>query len=621
MTSLNSKNPEKVTLEGVRAIFRDETTKFYLGSWLKLIFGENDLARLEAYLEGPLTLIENYISFFSSIFEPNINFQSDSDKFLVFLERRSVSKDSGTFFTPDSLIDGILSLVLPEANSGGENTALFNKLRIYDPAMGTGRFFLRILNRNLKPAAKLLKNARRQLEQTVSSSLFGHDLDSHLIRIARVKIFFLDLYIASHNQDWSPTSISFDNWNVEDALVDSTQLGNETHQSIPLQYDVILGNPPYRKIGKSPYRHHPLFRQVRGRKSNVLNLSALFVRHAVSRIREGGILSFIVPKGLAYNNAWEVIRNIILERSLTAIIDCRKAFHKVLLEQMIFVTRNRIHRQEDETSVYSYSAVNSGIQLLGTIKQQQFLVYSHRLFFEVRPWGIELLQHVYERSIPLREITRWGSDSMAIQGSLHIFMGNSTGFEIRSEAKEFKEKSSDVAVLWGKNVQKFVIKPRYIPNDHEVIPANYNMRYNTPHLVVQRIVAHIRNHIKVTAAFDYIGCLSLNTVTNAVFRGDKAVQQRFNNDWICDSYQYLVFVLNAPLTSFLVHKFLFSDAIRSMDFSASVLGDVRIPMLSQIQQRHLVDESVPLEQRETEFCGYIGLTDTDNNLLKDYILS
>ncbi|MCP5496783.1 MAG: hypothetical protein H7A23_19710 [Leptospiraceae bacterium] len=56
-------------------------------------------------------------------------------------------------------------------------------------------------------------------------------------------------------------------------------------------------------------------------------------------LKRKGILSYIIPKSIAFSEGWKNTRNLIAEDNvLSIVIDTTKAFENVLLEQVIIVT-------------------------------------------------------------------------------------------------------------------------------------------------------------------------------------------------------------------------------------------------------------------------------------------
>jgi len=114
-------------------------------------------------------------------------------------------------------------------------------------------------------------------------------------------------------------------------------------------------------------------------------------------------------------------------------------------------------------------------------------------------------------------------------------------------------------------------------------------KFYQPHIVAQRIVAHIKDHIKLTVAFDKEGLFSFNTVTN-ILVSDKKYSEEF-----------IVALLNSSLIQYYTYKFIYQNAIRSMDFYEAYAKQIPVPKeLSESHQQKiisLVNQMLSLQQK------------------------
>lgn len=138
-------------------------------------------------------------------------------------------------------------------------------------------------------------------------------------------------------------------------------------------------------------------------------------------------------------------------------------------------------------------------------------------------------------------------------------------------------------------------------------------RLRQPKIMCQNIVAHIGNHIKITATFDDTGILNFDTVNNIVLTSKKFLPK------------YILALLNSKLISYYVYNFIYSKAIRTMHFDRSYSGKIPIKDISIENQRVfeiIVDKLISLDS-EQKAIGY-KKTDKGNkmkheagNLMKD----
>lgn len=160
-------------------------------------------------------------------------------------------KQLGQFFTPRSMRERLLAGV-----------ELAPDARIIDPACGTGEFLL---------------TARERFPR---ATLVGIEIDPELARIARANVPDADIRIG-------------------DALR-ATQLGT---------FDAVIGNPPYFELKASDVPES-LSGVVAGRP----NVFALFVKHGLDLLRDGGVLAFVLPPSMNNGAYFKALREDIATR-------------------------------------------------------------------------------------------------------------------------------------------------------------------------------------------------------------------------------------------------------------------------------------------------------------------
>jgi len=144
-------------------------------------------------------------------------------------------------------------------------------------------------------------------------------------------------------------------------------------------------------------------------------------------------------------------------------------------------------------------------------------------------------------------------------------------------------REGDLRILRGDDVQRYFIRgslyfSREAPEMKPYLGEVENLM--VPHIVAQRIVAHVMNpepHIILMAAYEEHGAFAFNTVTNFIVSDP-------NYD-----YRYILALLNSRLLSYYAYKFLYSNAIRSMDFYEGYAKRLPIYPLSKKEQKLFID--------------------------------
>ncbi|MFH0830063.1 MAG: N-6 DNA methylase [Candidatus Aenigmatarchaeota archaeon] len=340
-------------------------------------------------------------------------------------------------------------------------------------------------------------------------------------------------------------------------------------------FDAVIGNPPYFKIfEKNIINKTNEYEEI---KSGMMNAAAIFVNRTLNLTDRSGHVGMIVPKMLAFTDSWDKIRQKLLRNfTMERVIDCGKAFKGVLLEQVIFIL-DKSPFSEKHKIVIGYiedGRITETAKVMQSLCQEEDGIYlePNQKAYYIK----EILEKSKIRLVDVSDITL----GLGIQGKKDVF--------VERYQKCYNK------VLRGNDIQRYYIRgcKFYDPNDKKIGEYKKTIeKFKTPHIVVQRIVAHIRNHIKITAALDMEGIFSFNTVTN-IFMKDKQYDLK-----------YILAILNSDVIQYYTYKFIYKNAIRSMDFYKAYAGKIPLPKVTDSQQKEiisLVDKMLELSKTSTE---------------------
>jgi len=229
------------------------------------------------------------------------------DEFSIRLTKslsKTTKKEFGIFFTPQSIIRDLTTKVLENVSIKCPN--------ILEPSCGSCEFI-------------------RYLDNTISgATITGIEYNDEIYR---------EIKPLETNGTFSNNTIHIDN-------VDYMKT-----QSLAV-YDIIIGNPPYFVCTKesvpSKYSEY-----ISGRP----NIFGLFILHALSQLKNGGILAFIIPKSFLNSSYYSLIRNHI--RKTCQIVEIKdyseyNDFLETAQETISIVLRkNEEHDNSIETCEYS----------------------------------------------------------------------------------------------------------------------------------------------------------------------------------------------------------------------------------------------------------------------------
>jgi len=314
------------------------------------------------------------------------------------------------------------------------------------------------------------------------------------------------------------------------------------------RFDAVIGNPPY--LQKESFEKDEKKFILNRHPENVsnVNLASIFMSLAQRLTRKDGFHSFIVPKSLLFTKAWEGDRKRLLPK-MHRLCDVSRAWKEVLLEQSIYVWQNTSKFvQELYIDVCNRESIKPGdpikkdlCERLGTIP------------IEFSPPIERVLNCCLENSECLSEYAELPC-----------------GLPYQSKLKE----KGDLPAIGGNEIWRYEqlgIKGYFDAKDLEN-DKNFVDRISEPHIVLQRIVAHIlypTDHIKIAGTVNLSGYIPVNTIT-CVFPKKNS---KFSIYFLCAWF-------NSRLYSWYAYNFVFSKAIRSMDMYEYFAVKVPLPKIN-----------------------------------------
>ena len=286
-------------------------------------------------------------------------------------------KSTGSYYTPTYLAELISSETIfswisrlcrihvrkredLDSLSVEERLSLIEKIknvRILDPSVGEAVFLLAsadLLDEVLVTLGDNRTESQRR-SSIASDNLYGVDLASHGSRTSRRKI-----------SEWADTDVEI---NIrqgnslmgfievpecqDDLIRNGTRYETELNATKPFHwgkefpevysgsqrgFDIVLGNPPYGNIlGKLERNHisryYPF--NLGGNRTGTWNSAAHFIVRAMSLLKDGGQLGFLVPNSILRVKQFTKTRDFILNKArLWKIVDEGSPFTGVTLEMV-----------------------------------------------------------------------------------------------------------------------------------------------------------------------------------------------------------------------------------------------------------------------------------------------
>ncbi|MXW90685.1 MAG: N-6 DNA methylase [Rhodospirillaceae bacterium] len=190
---------------------------------------------------------------------------------------------NGAYYTPPALCEVLLDMA---AEAGVD----WRTARILDPACGGGAF--------LSPVARRMARSLRDCEprialKNIEQRLLGFELDPFAAWLSQV---FLEAALADlyHEAGTRPDSVV----RVCDSLEQA--VGSEG-------FDLVVGNPPYGRIGLSPELREKFRRSLFGHA----NLYGVFTDLALRFARPGGVVAYVTPTSFLAGEYFKALRGLL----------------------------------------------------------------------------------------------------------------------------------------------------------------------------------------------------------------------------------------------------------------------------------------------------------------------
>ncbi len=198
-------------------------------------------------------------------------------------------KTNGAFFTPQYIVDYIISNLAPQENS-----------KIIDPSCGSGAFLLGIIK-------YYKKNYNKSIEKIIKENLYGVDILEYNTRRSKLLIILFSL--------------------MNGEIINEGDIHIYTADSLrcdwPCKFDAVVGNPPYVKFQDlDDTTRIFLFETFSTTKLGTYNLYFAFFELGLKILNEDGKLGYITPNNYFTSLSGEPLRRFFQEnKSIYKIVD------------------------------------------------------------------------------------------------------------------------------------------------------------------------------------------------------------------------------------------------------------------------------------------------------------
>jgi len=247
---------------------------------------------------------------FSIVFSLTIKDLKQLENFLELLIPKSDRKVNGAFFTPNYIVDFIISTISPKNND-----------KCLDPSCGCGAFLIGLTEH--------YKNKfKKSIKETVKENIFGADILNYNVRRSKIilSIFGLinnEILVENDFNIYHQDSLKAD-WNMN--------------------FEIIVGNPPYVKYQDlSTEIRDFLNHNWKTINTGTYNLYFAFFELGYNLLSPKGRLGYITPNNYFTSLAGLDLRQFFLQKKcITKILDFRhrKVFDAQTYTAITFANKN-----------------------------------------------------------------------------------------------------------------------------------------------------------------------------------------------------------------------------------------------------------------------------------------
>ena len=217
----------------------------------------------------------------------------------------TVRKSTGVYYTPDYVVQYLTESCLSELDIRPNNIP-----RIGDFACGSGSFLVASINSLILRLRQYDPDKNWARELVDGRYVIGIDIDRRAVTMTRLSLWL------RFTEEPHPLPLP----RLEEIVVCGDSLSDSSWESIPKNYDVILGNPPFLATKWAPNKDElaAKFRAAQGR----YDYSYLFLELALRHLSQKGLIGMVIPNRLFTNRDADIIRELLTtETNIISVAD------------------------------------------------------------------------------------------------------------------------------------------------------------------------------------------------------------------------------------------------------------------------------------------------------------
>lgn len=453
-------------------------------------------------------------------------------------------KNFGQFYTPKEIVGYMFDFLDIKPNS-----------TILDPTCGCGIF--------LSTAYKYLK----KINDKPLNNLYGVDLNATAAELTRINLWLKD---GKSDRGWKKLeeNIKTGNSITKNKNLDKKAfLWNSVFKKTLAKggFDFIVGNPPYitLKKNKDYDPKEEAFPQV---IDGPVNAASLIIARSFSLLKEGGVISFVLPKTILRVSSYSKLRQFMLNNfTILQIVDLGKYFEDVRGEQIILFLKKKISKKY-QTSIKILTNKNK------SIKDHEEFSIDNNLFRKYDNFLILENKNLY----PI-------IDKISTHKPLELFSDIFRGLSV-SPNSDFIYRNRSIKsepIIKGKNISKLDYKINYFIDVEKIKENEKAKKLQRKKIILQNIFS---SESGIISAMDTNRYLTFDTVTN-IFLKNETINP-----------YYVLGLLNSKLINFYLMFALFNKCKLTMHTDKNYIGKLPIKIPESRLQENIANIINDLEK-------------------------
>lgn len=456
---------------------------------------------------------------------------------LLYMSIRDLGsrKNAGSYYTPTNIVQrSVDNLFLQHKNSNTKDP-----LTVLDPCCGSGNFLIQLP------------------EIFTPSYIYGCDIDPICVYITRINLAL------KYGLSYTPVIRN----NIKCANFLTSSISDLFENSITSP-DYIIGNPPwgysFSNDEKKMYKN--LFLTAKGRSVESFDL---FTEKAISSLKRGGHLSFVLPEASLTVNLHKALRKIIVSNcNITYLAYLGNVFHKVMCPSII-LQLEKSQQELDSLGMRVDNLTASGSDGKNTAS---FVIATHRKITEDT-----LSFYTDDAEYSILDTMSYSGQNVYLKGNATFALGIVTGnndkyiIDMKKNADRDTPARGDgyEVILKGSDINKYHISrpKRFIlfePDNFQQVAPEYT--YRAKEKLFYRFISS-----ELTFTLDTDSLLSLNSC-NMIIPDIKDMNIR-----------YILAVLNSSPA-----QFFFQKTFNSVKVLRSHIESIPIPVVSKADQDKII---------------------------------